>query len=326
MTRRIDTIVLDKTGTLTRGRPSVTAVVATGALSESDLLRFAAAAEVGSEHPLGEAIVGPRPRPGPRPAPGRGLPGRGRQGHPGGRGGAPADTVVIGGGQAGLAMSTVLQRHGTSTSSWSAGASASAGARSAGTRSASSSRTGRSNFPATPTPATIPTASRITTRSSASSRTTRRAPGAGARAHRGRRPRRGRRRQGLRPLRAGRLDPRPAVVRRDRPLPASASSRASLGTSRRRCCRRIPPATAIRRSCRTARSSSSAAARPGARSRTSCCKPVAGCSCRSSATDAPRGASAARTSTGGSRRSVASISRSTRSLIAGGRRRPSSPA
>ncbi len=55
--RRINTIVLDKTGTLTRGKPAVTQVVATNGLSESDLLRLAAAAEVGSEHPLGEAIV-----------------------------------------------------------------------------------------------------------------------------------------------------------------------------------------------------------------------------------------------------------------------------
>jgi len=55
--RRIDTIVLDKTGTLTRGQPRVTAVVPANGLAEADLLRLAAAAEVGSEHPLGEAIV-----------------------------------------------------------------------------------------------------------------------------------------------------------------------------------------------------------------------------------------------------------------------------
>ncbi len=57
MTRKIDTIVLDKTGTLTRGKPAVTQVVATNGIGERDLLRLAAAAEVGSEHPLGEAIV-----------------------------------------------------------------------------------------------------------------------------------------------------------------------------------------------------------------------------------------------------------------------------
>jgi Cu+-exporting ATPase len=56
--RRIDTIVLDKTGTLTRGKPTVTGVVGVGRVAEAELLRLAAAAEVGSEHPLGEAIVG----------------------------------------------------------------------------------------------------------------------------------------------------------------------------------------------------------------------------------------------------------------------------
>jgi Cu+-exporting ATPase len=57
MTRKINTIVLDKTGTLTRGKPAVTAVVPADGLTERELLRLAAAAEVGSEHPLGEAIV-----------------------------------------------------------------------------------------------------------------------------------------------------------------------------------------------------------------------------------------------------------------------------
>jgi Cu+-exporting ATPase len=57
MTRKIDTIVLDKTGTLTRGKPAVTAVVPANGMSETELVRYAAAAEVGSEHPLGEAIV-----------------------------------------------------------------------------------------------------------------------------------------------------------------------------------------------------------------------------------------------------------------------------
>jgi Cu+-exporting ATPase len=55
--RKINTIVLDKTGTLTRGRPVVTQVIASNGLQEAELLRLAAAAEVGSEHPLGEAIV-----------------------------------------------------------------------------------------------------------------------------------------------------------------------------------------------------------------------------------------------------------------------------
>jgi Cu+-exporting ATPase len=54
---KVDAIVLDKTGTLTRGKPSVTDVVAANGLPEQELLRLVAAAERGSEHPLGEAIV-----------------------------------------------------------------------------------------------------------------------------------------------------------------------------------------------------------------------------------------------------------------------------
>jgi len=55
--QQVRTIVLDKTGTLTEGRPRVTDVVAVGGLSADDLLRLAASAERGSEHPLGAAIV-----------------------------------------------------------------------------------------------------------------------------------------------------------------------------------------------------------------------------------------------------------------------------
>ncbi|MBI3031021.1 MAG: heavy metal translocating P-type ATPase [Candidatus Rokubacteria bacterium] len=51
------TVVLDKTGTLTIGRPVVTDVVPTAGMTADDLLALAAAAEQGSEHPLGEAIV-----------------------------------------------------------------------------------------------------------------------------------------------------------------------------------------------------------------------------------------------------------------------------
>ena len=54
---RIETIVLDKTGTLTAGKPSLTEVVAIAGLQEETLLRLAASAEVGSEHPLSQAIV-----------------------------------------------------------------------------------------------------------------------------------------------------------------------------------------------------------------------------------------------------------------------------
>ncbi|MFC0029978.1 heavy metal translocating P-type ATPase [Micromonospora chaiyaphumensis] len=55
--RRITTVVLDKTGTLTRGRPDVTALHIVDGVDADQLLAYAAAAETGSEHPLGEAIV-----------------------------------------------------------------------------------------------------------------------------------------------------------------------------------------------------------------------------------------------------------------------------
>ena len=54
---RVDTLVLDKTGTLTEGRPRVVAVVPAGEWSESDLLAAAASVERASEHPLAAAIV-----------------------------------------------------------------------------------------------------------------------------------------------------------------------------------------------------------------------------------------------------------------------------
>ena len=54
---RVDTVVLDKTGTLTLGRPAVSAVVPASGFDERRLLDLAASLEVGSEHPLGEAIV-----------------------------------------------------------------------------------------------------------------------------------------------------------------------------------------------------------------------------------------------------------------------------
>ncbi|RMH52479.1 MAG: heavy metal translocating P-type ATPase [Alphaproteobacteria bacterium] len=54
---RVDTLVVDKTGTLTEGRPKLTDVVALGGMPEGEILRLAAALERGSEHPLAEAIV-----------------------------------------------------------------------------------------------------------------------------------------------------------------------------------------------------------------------------------------------------------------------------
>ena len=56
--RKVDTLVVDKTGTLTRGRPAVASVTPLGAWDEPTLLRFAATLERGSEHPLAAAIVG----------------------------------------------------------------------------------------------------------------------------------------------------------------------------------------------------------------------------------------------------------------------------
>ncbi len=53
----IDTVVMDKTGTLTLGRPAVTAVIPAPGFDETRVLDLAAALETGSEHPLGEAIV-----------------------------------------------------------------------------------------------------------------------------------------------------------------------------------------------------------------------------------------------------------------------------
>jgi P-type Cu+ transporter len=54
---RVDTIVVDKTGTLTEGRPRVTEIIASQNGSEAELLRWAGAVEQVSEHPLARAIV-----------------------------------------------------------------------------------------------------------------------------------------------------------------------------------------------------------------------------------------------------------------------------
>jgi Cu+-exporting ATPase len=54
---KLETVVLDKTGTLTRGLPALTDLVVGAGIDEVELLRFVASAERASEHPLGEAIV-----------------------------------------------------------------------------------------------------------------------------------------------------------------------------------------------------------------------------------------------------------------------------
>jgi Cu+-exporting ATPase len=54
---KVDTLVLDKTGTLTEGKPAVESVVSISDQSESEIVRLAASLEQGSEHPLGSALV-----------------------------------------------------------------------------------------------------------------------------------------------------------------------------------------------------------------------------------------------------------------------------
>ncbi len=55
--KKVDTLVVDKTGTLTEGRPAVTAIVPAQGYAEDEILRLAAAVEQASEHPLARAIV-----------------------------------------------------------------------------------------------------------------------------------------------------------------------------------------------------------------------------------------------------------------------------
>jgi Cu+-exporting ATPase len=54
---KVDTLVVDKTGTLTEGRPTLTAIRPGDGFTEDEVLRLAASLERGSEHPLGQAIV-----------------------------------------------------------------------------------------------------------------------------------------------------------------------------------------------------------------------------------------------------------------------------
>src|SRR5687767_11714174 len=56
--RKVDTLVVDKTGTLTEGKPKLVSVVTTSGIDEATLLRLAASLERSSEHPLAAAIVG----------------------------------------------------------------------------------------------------------------------------------------------------------------------------------------------------------------------------------------------------------------------------
>ncbi|MDA1764183.1 heavy metal translocating P-type ATPase [Bacillus cereus] len=56
-THRLDTVILDKTGTVTNGKPTLTDVIVADGFNENELLRLVGAAERNSEHPLAEAIV-----------------------------------------------------------------------------------------------------------------------------------------------------------------------------------------------------------------------------------------------------------------------------
>jgi Cu+-exporting ATPase len=66
---KVDTLVIDKTGTLTEGKPAVTALVPAGDFSETELLRLSASVERASEHPLAAAIVAAAEKRGIAPAP-----------------------------------------------------------------------------------------------------------------------------------------------------------------------------------------------------------------------------------------------------------------
>ena len=57
MLEKVDTLVLDKTGTLTQGKPRVTSVVTVSSANEAELLRLVASLEQGSEHPLAAAVI-----------------------------------------------------------------------------------------------------------------------------------------------------------------------------------------------------------------------------------------------------------------------------
>jgi Cu+-exporting ATPase len=54
---KVDTLVVDKTGTLTEGKPKLTSIVTEEGFDEATLLRLVASLEQGSEHPLAAAIV-----------------------------------------------------------------------------------------------------------------------------------------------------------------------------------------------------------------------------------------------------------------------------
>jgi Cu+-exporting ATPase len=88
---RVDVLVVDKTGTLTEGRPSVTSIEAEPPFKQDEILHLAASLERASEHPLAAAIVAAAGGPLAEPSAFRSLPGRGVMGEVKGR------SVVVGG-------------------------------------------------------------------------------------------------------------------------------------------------------------------------------------------------------------------------------------
>jgi Cu+-exporting ATPase len=85
---KVDTVIVDKTGTLTEGRPKLTGVIALGRRKEETVLGLAAALEKGSEHPLAEAIVAGAEERGVKPGSATGfeaLTGKGVKGKVGGK-------------------------------------------------------------------------------------------------------------------------------------------------------------------------------------------------------------------------------------------------
>ena len=96
----VDVLIVDKTGTLTEGRPELTDVAAFGGASEQRVLAIAAALERGSEHPLGEAIVGGAERRGIEPleaAQFEAVPGGGVKGRVGGSPVVLGNTALVSG-------------------------------------------------------------------------------------------------------------------------------------------------------------------------------------------------------------------------------------
>jgi Cu+-exporting ATPase len=105
--RRIDTLIVDKTGTLTEGRPQLARVIAATGHDESEVLRIAASLERGSEHPLARALLSAAQDKGLRLAPARefeSIAGRGVRG-------------IIDGKPISLGNAALMQEHGADISS-----------------------------------------------------------------------------------------------------------------------------------------------------------------------------------------------------------------